>query len=146
MKNLLIPAFIFIAFLIITGCKKSSSPAAPSNTPTPIASYTDLASVPGGTFTQTDGISSFSHTISAFKIGKYLVTYDLWYKIYQWAILNGYTFADSGLEGSSGNVGAPDAGKYQPVTDINWRDRRSCGAMHTVKKPDYRRVISTQTR
>jgi sulfatase modifying factor 1 len=86
--------------------------------------YTDLASVPGGTFIQTDtSANSFSHTISTFKMGKYQVTYDLWYAVYQWAIANGYIFANAGKEGLNGNVGAaPTAAKYQPVTIVSWRD------------------------
>ena len=116
---------LVVAFSVITGCKKNSSPSGPvaTNVPTPIASYTDLASVPGGTFTQTDGTNSFSHTISAFKLGKYQVTYDLWYTVYTWAVANGYTFANAGAEGSNGTTGAaPTAAKYQPVTTISWRD------------------------
>ena len=82
-----------------------------------------LVSVPGGTFTQTDGTNSFSHTISAFKIGKYEVTYDLWYTVHLWAISNGYTFANAGMEGSNGPIGdAPTAAKYEPVTTVSWRD------------------------
>jgi formylglycine-generating enzyme required for sulfatase activity len=109
-------------FFMLLGCKKNSSPAAPVNTPTPITS-TDLVSVPGGTFTQTDGSNSFSHTISAFKMGKYKVTYDLWYTVYTWAVANGYTFQDAGIEGFDGTGGvAPTTAKYQPVTTVNWRD------------------------
>jgi formylglycine-generating enzyme required for sulfatase activity len=82
-----------------------------------------MASVTGGTYTQTDGSNSFNNSISSFKMGKYLVTYDLWYKVYQWAVLNGYTFANAGREGSGGSAGnAPTSAKYQPVTYINWRD------------------------
>lgn len=73
--------------------------------------YTDLASVPGGTYTQTDGTSSFSHTISTFKMGKYQVTSNLWYAVYQWAVANGYSFANAGA--GSG---------YTPVTNVSWRD------------------------
>jgi|ERR1035437_36226 formylglycine-generating enzyme required for sulfatase activity len=115
---------LIVAFGVITGCKKNSSPSTPvaTNVPTPIASYTDLASVPGGTFTQTDGINSFSHTISAFKMGKYQVTYDLWYKVYTWAVANGYTFANAGAEGSNGTAGATPTTLSQPVTTVNWRD------------------------
>jgi len=122
---------IAVAFSVITGCKKNSSPAAPAATNTPNATqtavaevlYTDLASVPAGTFTQTDGTNSFSHTISAFKMGKYQVTYDLWYTVYQWAVVNGYTFANAGTEGNAGTAGAATtAAKYEPVTTINWRD------------------------
>lgn len=85
-------------------------------------SHTSLTSVPNGTFTQqnTSG-QSFQHTISSFKIGQYEVTYELWYYVRQWAINNGYTFANAGREGKSGTIGAVPAGK-QPVTTINWRD------------------------
>jgi formylglycine-generating enzyme required for sulfatase activity len=93
-----------------------------TNSPVPVA-YTGLAPVPGGTFTQTDGINSFSHSISAFQIGEYQVTYDLWYTVRIWAIGNGYTFQNSGTEGYNGTIGAaPTTAKYQPVTAINWRD------------------------
>jgi formylglycine-generating enzyme required for sulfatase activity len=129
---LLFVLVIAAVFSVITGCKKNSSPAAPAATNIPNAAqtavaaviYTDLAQVPAGTFTQTDTDShSFSHTISAFKIGKYLVTYDLWYTVYQWAIANGYTFANAGTEGNDGIAGAvTTTAKYEPVTTINWRD------------------------
>jgi formylglycine-generating enzyme required for sulfatase activity len=120
MKKLLMVILIAFVALSLLSCKKKS----PSD---PIAmatiAYTELASVPGGTFTQTDGTVSFNHTISAFKMGKYQVTYELWYTVYQWAITNGYTFQDAGAEGSNGRIGAaPTAAKYQPVTSINWRD------------------------
>jgi formylglycine-generating enzyme required for sulfatase activity len=82
-----------------------------------------IVSVPGGTFTQSDGTNSFSHTISTFKMGKYQVTYDLWYTVYQWAIINGYTFANAGREGAEGTIGlVPTNIKYEPVTTVNWRD------------------------
>ena len=112
---------LVVAFSVITGCKKSSSPSGPVATATIDSSA--LVSVPGGTYTQTDGTNSFSHTISAFKMGKYQVTYDLWYTVYTWAVANGYTFANAGAEGSNGTTGAaPTAAKYQPVTTISWRD------------------------
>ncbi len=80
-------------------------------------------SVPSGTFTQSDGTNSFEHTISAFQMYKYETTYELWYAVYQWAISNGYTFANSGREGNDGTIGAaPTAAKYEPVTMVSWRD------------------------
>jgi len=83
-----------------------------------------LVSVTGGTFTQEDPMgNSFSHTVSHFSIGKYEVTYDLWYTVHDWSKNNGYTFANSGKEGNDGIEGAaPTAEKYEPVTAINWRD------------------------
>ena len=131
MKKVLVLLFVFISVLIAVGCKKNtpSSPAA-TNTSTPNATQTAvvvatqtavvvatqtavsaLVSVPGGTYTQTDGTNSFSHTISTFKMGKYQVTYNLWNTVYQWAVANGYTFADAGA--GSGNT---------PVTTVSWRD------------------------
>ena len=44
-------------------------------------SYKDMVSITGGTYSQTDGTTSFSHTISAFQMGKYEVTYELWYTV-----------------------------------------------------------------
>ncbi len=90
--------------------------------------YREMVFIPGGTFTQESPKGSntekFNHTISAFSIGKYEVTYELWHTVYKWAVDNGYTFANKGIEGKDGTAGAePTAdGKYQPVTNINWRD------------------------
>jgi len=88
--------------------------------------YTEIISVQGGTFTQTDAnntAESFVHTISGFKMGIYPVTYDLWYSVRQWAIVSGYAFAHPGREGNRGTNGAlPTASRYQPVTMINWGD------------------------
>ena len=109
---------------VMTGCQKSSSDIPEATpVPTPAGGSSALISVPGGTFAQTDGASSFSHTVSAFKIGKYEVTYDLWYAVYQWAVAHGYAFKNTGGEGNSFTYGAaPGAARYQPVTLINWRD------------------------
>ncbi len=88
-------------------------------------SYTEMVSVSGGAFVQEDTSgNSFSHTISAYKIGKYEVTYELWYEVYQWALLNDYFFQNTGREGNYASVdgSAPGAAKYEPVTLISWRD------------------------
>jgi formylglycine-generating enzyme required for sulfatase activity len=64
-------------------------------------------------------------TLSPFYIAKYETTYELWYKVYQWAIGNGYTFANAGREGHDGTIGALPTEltiKYEPVTTISWRD------------------------
>ena len=39
---------------------------------------------------------------ASFKIAKYEVTYSLWYDVYTWAIKNGYSFANGGKAGSTG--------------------------------------------
>ena len=121
----LLMVILFIIISITAGCTKTSSPSGPA-TIVPVYPYSDMVTVPAGTYTQTDTASpanSFSHTISAFKIGKYEVTYDLWYTVYIWAGNNGYTFQNAGKEGNNGTAGAlTTTAKYEPVTYINWRD------------------------
>jgi len=109
------------------------------------APYREMVSVPGGTFTQEDtyGDNSFEHTISSFDMGKYEVTYALWYEVYQWAVSNGYKFANAGREGNDGTDGAKptDDAKYEPVTMVNWRDTIVwCNAYSMLegKTPVYR--------
>ena len=86
-------------------------------------SYRDMMPVQGGTYTQTDGTISFQHTVDSFNIGKYEITYELWYAVRQWAISNGYNFANAGQEGHDGTGGAaPTTDKYEPVTNVSWRD------------------------
>jgi sulfatase modifying factor 1 len=93
-----------------------------TSTDTPIP-YSDVITVQGGTFNQSDGTNSFSSTVSTFIIGRYFVTYDLWYVVYQWAVAHDYTFQNAGAEGSNGTAGAaPTSARYQPVTIVNWRD------------------------
>ncbi len=87
-------------------------------------SYSEMISIAGGTYVQeSDRGERFEHTISSFSIGKYQVTYELWYEVYQWAVNNGYSFANAGREGNYGKIGArPSFAKYEPVTTLNWRD------------------------
>jgi formylglycine-generating enzyme required for sulfatase activity len=63
-------------------------------------------------------------TLSPFSIAKYETTYELWNEVYQWAIANGYNFANPGREGYDGTDGESptSGGKTEPVTMINWRD------------------------
>ncbi len=93
----------------------------------------DMVPVDGGTYIQKSlyfdyknnerFTQSFRHTISSFEIGKYEVTYELWYTVYQWAVAHGYCFANSGREGSDGSDGSkPTSSKFEPVTCVNWRD------------------------
>lgn len=77
---------------------------------------------------------------ASFAIAKYELTYDIWYKVYMWAIENGYTFANAGIAGSKGEnpsdaentdanksprparLEVGDERQLQPVTKISWRD------------------------
>jgi sulfatase modifying factor 1 len=71
------------------------------------------------------GVAEDVHTvasISAFTMGKYEVTYRLWYDVREWAEDNGYTFANDGSEGDDGGSGAPTGAENEPVTTISWRD------------------------
>jgi len=137
-KPLLFLTAAVLLFVVLSSCSKDDTPASPEPISTPNAtqtavaqktvvagfSYTSFTSVPIGTFTQEDPYgTSFSHTISSFYMGKYEVTYELWYEVRQWALSKGYAFANAGREGNDGTDGAePTGAKYEPVTYINWRD------------------------
>ena len=62
--------------------------------------------------------------LSAYSISKIEVPYWLWKEVYDWAVQNGYQFANKGREGSAGNDGAlpTERGKNEPVTNVSWRD------------------------
>lgn len=84
----------------------------------------DMASVPGGTYIQRDETNSFSHTLSAFFIAKYEVTYELWYAVRIWALDHGYNFQNQGRQGRTVDAqgSSPGIHKYEPVVSISWRD------------------------
>ncbi|MFW5715632.1 MAG: SUMF1/EgtB/PvdO family nonheme iron enzyme [bacterium] len=91
-------------------------------------SYTALASVPAGDFVQEEFVGfldTFTHNLSAFEIGMYELTYDLWYTVRIWAEENGYIFEHLGRQGNNDNRGEgapPNAGRYEPVTMVSWYD------------------------
>ena len=80
--------------------------------------------VPGGLSFPTGIDDSTTATVTnAYWVGETELTYELWYKVRTWAVSNGYTFANAGIEGNDGIEGAaPTSAKYEPVTNINWRD------------------------
>jgi formylglycine-generating enzyme required for sulfatase activity len=86
--------------------------------------------VPGGTFTmgskevdQSSATNEHPVTLSSFYLGKFEVTYALWYSVLQWALVNGYSVGNAGREGSNGTDGAaPTANCGEPVSKISWRD------------------------
>jgi formylglycine-generating enzyme required for sulfatase activity len=64
-------------------------------------------------------------SLSPYEIGRYELTYELWYTVRVWAeIYGGYKFAHEGWEGTTNRNGAKpsSSGKILPVTGINWRD------------------------
>lgn len=81
-------------------------------------------------------------TVESFKINRFETTYSLWYSVRLWAEDNGYTFQNPGQEGSKGRRGRKptDAGMFEPVTTINWRDAIVwCNALSELmeRKPCY---------
>ncbi len=103
-------------------------------TPTPVPPYvykkpeqlknTELISMKGGEFTQSDGTKSFKNILSPFKIGKNTVTYELWYVVREWAGRNGYKF---NIEGRAfgdrfRDKILPDKDSLLPVIGISRRD------------------------
>lgn len=62
--------------------------------------------------------------LSPFKIAKYEVTYELWKKVYDWAIQNDYKFSGEGRKGGSFQDEYVEANHSdnEPVTNVNWRD------------------------
>ena len=74
-----------------------------------------------GENTQSDFTARY---LDSFKINRYETTYNLWYKVRVWGEKNGYSFQNSGQQGSRGGRGRePSQIKcYEPVTNINWHD------------------------
>ena len=56
-------------------------------------------------------------TLSPYKLGKTEVPYKLWKEVHDWAIGNGYTFANVGQKGKDGS-----GTEEEPVTSVSWRD------------------------
>jgi len=84
-----------------------------------------MAYVPGGlTFPTGINDDSRSWVTNAYWIGETEITYELWHKVYTWAVSNGYDFANPGREGADGTEGADPtlAASEEPVTYISWRD------------------------
>jgi formylglycine-generating enzyme len=84
-----------------------------------------MSYVPGKTFKTGTNDNGTATVNKAFWIDETEVTYELWYKVRQWAInrvTNPYTFANTGIEGNDGAGGAAAPLTMEPVTMINWRD------------------------
>jgi formylglycine-generating enzyme required for sulfatase activity len=109
-----------------------------------------MVQVPGGTVGTSHAWSSTSNypkpvTVASYAIGAYAVTYDLWYEVRQWALDNGYTFANTGyvfVGSSTISSSAPtETTKYQPVVGISWRDAvvwSNAYSEKTGKSPAYK--------
>jgi len=132
--SLIITAGLILS--VATGCKnttKSDSRSTTGNNTTTTATQScndavaadslTMVCVPGNTVGFSQGYTGVAipvHTvtsISAFAMAKYEVKYAEWLTVKTYAIGNGYTFANAGVQGNSG--GGTD---QHPVTTINWRD------------------------
>ena len=137
----LITAAILAVGLLFTGCPNSAGGSGSATPPAgDVGSFEDtgdgfvkitppangIAGVAPGNNAQWKSvfIDGRKVKLSPYKLGKTEVTYKLWHEVLTWAKSNGYTFANTGKEGSHGTVGAAptEAGKEQPVTAISWRD------------------------
>ena len=90
----------------------------PSNPPAPPAP-TGFALIPAGAFQMGQtGIAEPVHTVqvSAFYLGKYEVTKELWDTVRAWGMANGYTVL------SAGNGSYASKGANHPVHSITWYD------------------------
>jgi uncharacterized repeat protein (TIGR02543 family) len=100
--------------------------------------YRELITIPGatiagsGTYAVSNGVFPQNRTVTlaSYMMGKYAVTYDLWWEVKSWAKNHGYSFTngsnhdqENGIEGDDGGGGDPtDTGKYEPVTKVSWDD------------------------
>ena len=76
----------------------------------------------------------YTNTITDFQLGRYEVTYELWYAVYKYAIANGYSFANAGTEGTTGTAGDLPETDSKVVTTVNWRDTIAwCNAYSEVR-------------
>lgn len=77
--------------------------------------------------------TTYRTDIKPFKMSKYMVSYNTWYYVRQWAIKNGYQFINEGCEGmyadgiSAGayykfNEGGDPQVEEMPATGMSWRD------------------------
>jgi formylglycine-generating enzyme required for sulfatase activity len=88
----------------------------------------DMVPVAGGTFVMGDTWDSnlpyslpvHNVTLSGFSIGKYEVSFSEWKAVYDWALLNGYTFQNPGNAGNDGIIWGDT--NDEPVTLVTWMD------------------------
>jgi formylglycine-generating enzyme required for sulfatase activity len=100
--------------------------------------YRELVAVPGGKVVGQDNDGSFvsgrTVTLSPYRIAKYETTWQLWDEVYQWAIANGFKFANQGWQGhdehpqisswgtGDHNIWSEEDRMARPVGNISWRD------------------------
>ncbi len=119
-------AMILLAGMFHNGCSRDDMDLPAGYKVTVIADSVSfvMAYVPGGNTFPTGTNDNGTATVeNSYWICETEVTYELWYKVRIWAEANGYTFANSGREGSGGTDGSPPSdAMHEPVTNVNWRD------------------------
>lgn len=124
-KTLYLVLLVVVSALLIVSC---ATKAAVESEPARM-NYTEMVQIVGKTVTESVGKRAFANASEtpvvitpAYEIGKYEVTCELWYTVYEWATseergAEKYTFAvNSWAKPES------DFDKYLPVTNVNWRD------------------------
>ena len=112
----------------------------------------NMALIPAGSFQMGDTFNEGESNelplhmvyVSTFYMDKYEVTKALWDEVYQWAIMNGYSFDNSGSWYDGQNR---SRGNNHPVHTINWYDVvKWCNARSEkeLRKPAYY-TSATQT-
>jgi formylglycine-generating enzyme required for sulfatase activity len=86
-----------------------------------------MVNIPAGEVTQNiidAGYWSYdTWNTPGFSMGKYLVTYELWKTVFDYADAGGYRFANSGTEGGeNGSISVSIGNALHPVCWINYRD------------------------
>lgn len=143
-KIFAVASVLFLYSLCVTSCSmnKTGTTILPLPGPNNDSSSDSVYNAGDFIFNNADGIGFFMIYVPAknymcgiddsipvtitedFLIGETEVTYQLWYKVYQWAIsrtTDPYTFSTAGTEGDDGSVGDPPS-NMEPVANINWRD------------------------
>jgi hypothetical protein len=116
--------FSMVSAFALTGCAGGGSDNGEGMNAGDIETYAadgvsfNMAYVPGSlTFpigVNDDGTATVTN---AYLIGETEVTWELWKKVYDWALLHSYYFANAGMQGDNGSRGI-----QHPVTNMNWRD------------------------
>ena len=99
------------------------------------------------------GTATTEHTVplSAFRMAKYEVTYELWYHVKEWAmnVSPSSYWVTVGRQGTGVSGGAPGVNAQHQVTEVSWRDSIAwCNALSEMAglTPIYYNAGTTHTR
>jgi len=113
----------FFIITAVNGGGESADSAAVSATPLAEKPVPAMVEIPAGSFQMGDNLDGTTYAMPAhtvqvdeFYIDRYETTYDLWKEVYDWAVVNGYSFDSPGRNGSLAT------GTNMPVTMVSWYD------------------------